>query len=66
MSTEIPLYISFSGMTTYQKCPQQYKLGRVDKVKESKAYYFAGGSAVHSATEAIDWQLLKEQGVVNE
>lgn len=50
-------------MTTYQKCPQQYKLGRVDKVSESKAYYFAGGSAVHSATEAIDWQLLREQGV---
>lgn len=66
MSTQIPLYISFSGMTTYQKCPQQYKLGRVDKVTESKAYYFAGGSAVHSATEAIDWQLLKEQGVVHE
>ena len=61
--TQIPLYISYSGMTTYQKCPQQFKLGRVDKVSESKAYYFAGGSAVHSATEAIDWQLLKEQGV---
>jgi putative RecB family exonuclease len=47
-------YISHSAMSTWLSCGWQYYLTRIKQVPESPAYWFAGGSAVHQATEIYD------------
>lgn len=61
--TEQPSYISFSQFTTYLSCSEKYRLSRILKLEEDPAWYFAGGSAVHAAADAIDHALLAEQVV---
>lgn len=57
-----PSHLSHSQVTTYLSCPQRYKLSRLDKVTERPAWYFAGGSAVHSLSEAYDKALFAQEG----
>lgn len=53
-----PDYLSFSQLTTYLSCGEKYRLTRIVGVEEDPAWYFVGGSAVHSAADAIDHALL--------
>jgi len=41
-------HLSFSSLNTYNGCPRRFYLGKVKKAEELPAWYFAGGSAVHS------------------
>lgn len=56
----IPSYLSYSQFTTYQSCSWSYYLTRVEKVEELPAWWFAGGTSVHAAADAIDHALLGE------
>jgi len=49
-----PEYTSYSQLTTYAECGLKYQLTRVAKHVELPAWWNAGGSAVHDATEVID------------
>lgn len=51
---EAPVYVSFSQITSWLKCGESYRLEKVLKVPSKPAWYFAGGSAVHTATEWYD------------
>ena len=51
---EGPAYVSFSAFTSWLRCGKAYQLGRLLDVNEQPAYYFVGGSAVHSVTEQYD------------
>lgn len=53
-----PEYISYSGMTTYLECGEKYRLTRIVKVDEDPAFYFAGGTSVHSACDSLDYAML--------
>lgn len=57
---EIPAYMSYSSFTTFIECGWKFYLTRVEKIEEPPAYWFAGGSAVHAAADAIDHGLLAE------
>ncbi len=61
---EIPEHISYSALSTYVDCGQKYYLTRMVKVSETPAWYFIGGSAVHTASEIIDgnWDYYKNLG----
>lgn len=56
---DIP-HISYSQYSEYVGCGERYRLTRLVGVKEDPAYWFAGGSALHEATEAIDKALFEE------
>lgn len=56
LKNELPAHLSVSQYSTYLSCPRQYGLERVAKVPQAPAYYFAGGSAFHFATETYDLQ----------
>lgn len=56
---EIP-HLSYSQYNEYVGCGERYRLTRLVGVKEDPAYWFAGGSALHEATEAIDKALFEE------
>lgn len=43
---------SVSQLKTYEQCPHQYKLQRIDKVWQRPAAWLAQGTAVHAAAEA--------------
>lgn len=49
-----PAYVSFSAFTSWLRCGKAYQLGRLFSVEEDPAWYFVGGSAVHSVTEQYD------------
>ena len=51
-------YISHSQFTTWLQCGEKYRLTRIVGVEEDPAWYFSGGTAVHSAADAIDHALL--------
>lgn len=54
-------YLSHSQFTTWLSCGEKYRLTKIVGVQEDPAWYFAGGTSVHAAADAIDHQLLKEQ-----
>jgi hypothetical protein len=58
-----PEYISFSQFTTYLSCSEKYRLSRILQLEEDPAWYFAGGTAVHAAADAIDHALLADKVV---
>lgn len=60
--SEAPAHLSHSQVTTYLSCPQKWLLSRELKVSERPAWYFAGGSAVHTVTEAFDKALFAQEG----
>lgn len=45
-------YRSVSQIKQYERCPQSYKLSRIDKVWQRPAAWLPQGSAVHEAAEA--------------
>jgi hypothetical protein len=56
-----PDYLSHSQLTSWLQCGEKYRLTKIVGVQEDPAWYFVGGTSVHSAADAIDHQLLKEQ-----
>ena len=50
----IPAHLSFSTLTTWERCPHKFLLEKVAQVPQRPAVYFAGGSAVHKMTEDLD------------
>lgn len=46
--------LSYSSMSSYLDCGERYRLEKVAKVPQSGAWWFIGGSAVHTATELLD------------
>jgi putative RecB family exonuclease len=55
-----PTHVSYSSFSTFLHCGEQWRLSRVEQVPEQPAWYLAGGSAVHEATELLDRQALAE------
>lgn len=47
-------YVSHSALSTWLQCGWSFYLSRIQKVPEAPAWWFAGGSAVHEATEEYD------------
>lgn len=45
------LFFSYSRFSLYEECPLKYKFKYIDKIKEEPKFYFAFGSAIHSALE---------------
>jgi len=56
-------HLSYSTLDAWFSCPKQVELRKIRKAPARPAWWFAGGSAVHSATEAYDrWTLLDPVG----
>lgn len=52
-------HLSYSTLDQWFSCPKKVELAKIQKAPQLPAWWFAGGSAVHSATEAYDrWTLL--------
>lgn len=52
-------HLSYSTLDQWFQCPKKVELAKIRKAPSLPAWWFAGGSAVHSATEAYDrWSLL--------
>ena len=49
-----PTYTSYSQITTYAECGEKYRLTRIVGMEEGQAWWNAGGTAVHTATERLD------------
>lgn len=47
-------HLSYSSLTSWLDCGERYRLERVVGVTQSPAWWFLGGSAVHTATELHD------------
>lgn len=56
-----PTYLSYSQFTTYQACSWAYHLTRIQKVDEPPAWWFVGGTSLHSAADAVDHVLLQDK-----
>lgn len=50
----IPTHLSYSTLTTWERCQHKWLLEKVAGAPQKPAVYFAGGSAVHAMTEALD------------
>jgi hypothetical protein len=50
----VPLHLSYSTLTTWERCKKSYQLGKIVEAPAKPAVYFAGGTAVHKLTEEID------------
>lgn len=56
-------HVSYSTLDQWFTCPHRVQLAKVQKAPQTPAWWFAGGSAVHSATEEYDrWTLLDPVG----
>lgn len=53
-------HISYSQYDQYVGCGEKFRLTRLVGVQEDPAIWFAGGTALHTATEAVDHHLFKE------
>lgn len=52
-------HLSYSTLDAWFQCPKQVELRKIRKAPQLPAWWFAGGSAVHSATEMYDhWTLM--------
>lgn len=47
-------HLSYSSLTTWERCGKQFELGRIVKAEPIPAVYFVAGTAVHKATENHD------------
>lgn len=59
MIHELPGHLSYSQMSTYLRCGEQYRLERLLRAPQAPAWALVGGSAVHTATEEWDRALLE-------
>lgn len=51
---DLPDHLSHSAKGDAERCEKKFQLGRIIRAEELPAWYFAGGTAVHRATEDID------------
>lgn len=51
---DLPDHLSHSAKTDAARCKKLFQLGRIIKAQSLPAWYFAGGTAVHRATEDFD------------
>lgn len=52
-------HVSYSTLDQWFTCPHRVELAKIQKAPQTPAWWFAGGSAVHTATEEYDcWTLL--------
>lgn len=49
-----PTYRSWSQLSSYEKCPEEFYHERIAKVYQAPAVWFPAGTAYHSACEAFD------------
>lgn len=55
-------HLSYSTLDQWFSCPKKVQLAKIQKAPQLPAWWFAGGSAVHKATEDYDrWTLLDAQ-----
>jgi hypothetical protein len=47
-------HLSYSSLDTYLSCGEKYRLQKIERVPEAPAYWFPGGTAVHTGTEVFD------------
>lgn len=47
-------HLSYSSLTTWERCHKSYQLSRILHAQAQPAWYFVGGTAVHSALEDHD------------
>lgn len=57
-----PAYRSYSSFTSWLSCGKAWQLSRLVEVKEQPAWWFAGGKAVHTASEVYDHKRFEETG----
>lgn len=50
----IPSHLSYSSLTTWDRCPKSYELSRIRNAQAVPAWYFLGGTAVHKALDDYD------------
>lgn len=51
---EKKVYRSYSQLSSYHRCPEAYRLARIEKVPETPAAWLPHGTAVHAAGEAYE------------
>jgi hypothetical protein len=49
---------SYSQLTQYEECGEQYRLKRIVRVPEAPAVWFPAGNAFHAVTEVFDGEAL--------
>lgn len=47
-------HLSYSSFHTYLECGEKWRLQKVERTPEAPAYWFPGGTAVHTGTEVYD------------
>lgn len=60
---EPPPHVSYSALTDWLKCGWYFYLKRALDLPERRAWWNAGGHAVHKATEQYDRQVWDAIGV---
>ena len=66
---EVAAHASYSSISSYQQCGEKYRLTKIKGFAELPAWWSAGGSAVHAATEWWDigaHQELDTAGLFNQ
>jgi hypothetical protein len=59
---EPPRTRSYSQLSTYNQCPREFQLGRVEHVSRRPGPWLPGGSAVHATIERyLRAQLAEER-----
>lgn len=53
-------HVSYSTLARWFDCPKALELSKIRRAPARPAWWFAGGSAVHAATEAYDRWTLKD------
>jgi putative RecB family exonuclease len=61
---DLPMYVSYSALTTWLECGWKYYLTRLQKLPEKPSWWLVGGSAVHLATEKYDKAMLETGEVI--
>jgi hypothetical protein len=51
---------SYSQLSQWGDCPRQFQLSRIARVPRKPAWYFPGGTAVHSTVERYLREKAKE------
>lgn len=52
--SEKPAHASYSSINSWSRCGEAWRLQKMEQTIEQPAWYSAGGSAFHTATEAYD------------
>lgn len=53
-------HLSYSTLTSWFECPKKVQLAKIRRAPTRTAWWFAGGSAVHAASDAYDRWSLKD------